>query len=240
MIAYIVFAAEGYFSLILCASRFLIVWQQDRLGRSNLEPRIPKGTPVRERLRAVILTPMTGFEYTLIVANAIIVAGSSIMAGAITNPDRPNAQQQRDKGKAMRVAGVAIFVALVQVVFAVAWQSYRKRGDRTLALIILTWPFLTVRGIYGILSVVIASWSYSNPAAYSVNGFSTSFLVAEYVMGVAMEWVSCMLLLSTHFSALNGGKELVEDHNAQDTDKLALTDRPTSEAGDVKRKDSEA
>lgn len=59
-------------------------------------------------------------------------------------------------------------------------------------------------------------------------------------MGVAMEWVSCMLLLSTHFSALNGGKELVEDHNAQDKDKLALTDRPTSEAGDVKRKDSEA
>lgn len=54
---------------------------------------------------------------------------------------------------------MAIFVALVQVVFAVAWQSYRKRGDRTLALIILTWPFLTVRGIYGILSVVIASWS---------------------------------------------------------------------------------
>lgn len=57
------------------------------------------------------------------------------------------------------VAGVAIFVALVQVVFAVACRSYRKRGDRTLALIILTWPFLTVRGIYGILSVVIASWS---------------------------------------------------------------------------------
>lgn len=47
---------------------------------------------------------MTGFEYTLIVANAIIVAGSSIMAGAITNPDRPNAQQQRDKGKAMRAS----------------------------------------------------------------------------------------------------------------------------------------
>ena len=61
----------------------------------------------------------------------------------------------------------------------------------------------------------------SNAAAYSSDGFSTGFLVGEYVMGIAMEFLSCILLLGTHFSALNGGHELQEDYAARDHDKLA-------------------
>lgn len=45
------------------------------------------------------------------------------------------------------VAGTAIFLALVQVFLAFAVHSYRQRGDKTLLLILLTWPFLTVRGV---------------------------------------------------------------------------------------------
>ncbi|GAA5884389.1 hypothetical protein JCM3774_002355 [Rhodotorula dairenensis] len=221
LIAYLVFSAEGYFSLILCVSRFLIVWQQDRLGRSNLEPRIPKGTPRRERFRLLVAAPMTTFEYTLIAANAIIVSGSSIMTGSLNSSDSSKAHRQETTGKAMRISGIAIFIALVQVVALVGSLSYRKRGDRTLALILLTWPPLTIRGIYGILSVVLATWNYSNAAAYSSSGFSTGFLVGEYVLGIAMEWVSCVLLVATHFSALNGGSEVHEDHHARDHDKLA-------------------
>ncbi|GAA5990762.1 hypothetical protein JCM10908_000004 [Rhodotorula pacifica] len=224
LIAYLVFSAEGYFSLILCVSRFLIVWQQDRLGRSNLEPRIPKGTPRRERFRLLLAAPMTGFEYNLIAANALIVSGSSIMTGTISNPDGPKAHRRQTTGKAMRIAGIAIFIALVQVVALVGWLSYRKRGDRTLSLILLTWPLLTVRGIYGILAVVLPSWNYSNAAAYSSTGFSTGFLLGEYLMGIATEWLSCVLLLATHFSALNGGYEMREDHHARDRDKLAEED----------------
>lgn len=91
---------------------FLIVWQQDRLGRSNLEPRIPKGTPRRERFRLLLNAPMTGFEYNLIAANAIIVAGSSIMTGAIKNPDGPKAHRQETTGKAMRAFGLAVLVGM--------------------------------------------------------------------------------------------------------------------------------
>lgn len=64
----------------------------------------------------------------------------------------------------------------------------------------------------------------SNAAAYSSGGFSTGFLVGEYVMGIAMEFLSCVLLLGTHFSALNGGQELHEDYSARDHDKLAEDD----------------
>lgn len=167
------------------------MWQQDRLGRSNLEPRIPKGTPRRERFRLLLAAPMTGFEYNLIAANAIIIAGSSIMSGAIKHPDEPKAHRQETTGKAMRafpfpwtqtsvhfgvrlyrltsfvragIAGIANFIALVQVVALVGYLSYRKRGDRTLLLVMLTWPLLTVRGIYGILSVVLPSWNCEFPS----------------------------------------------------------------------------
>lgn len=68
------------------------------------------------------------------------------------------------------------------------------------------------------LSLTLAD---SNAAAYSSSGFSTGFLVGEYILGIAMEWVSCVLLIATHFSALNGGNEVQEDHHARDHDKLA-------------------
>lgn len=81
---------------------FLIVWQQDRLGRSNLEPRIPKGTPRRERFRLLVAAPMTTFEYTLIGANAIIVSGSSIMTGSLNTSDSAKQHRQESTGKGLR------------------------------------------------------------------------------------------------------------------------------------------
>lgn len=57
------------------------------------------------------------------------------------------------------IAGTGIFLGLVQAIIFIAILSYRKRGDRTLVMILLTWPFLTARGIYGILSVVRPGWS---------------------------------------------------------------------------------
>lgn len=35
-------------------------------------------------------------------------------------------------------------------------------------------------------------------------------------MGTLMEWIACGLLLSTHFSAINGGDELREDGASDD------------------------
>jgi hypothetical protein len=161
---------------------FLIVWQENRFGRSSLEPRIPKGLGWKEQLNRTFRAPMMGIHYALIGANAIIISGSSILASSL-NTNKPDDPQKADKGKALRssrcfslllppttsltysltlqsgIAGTAIFLALVQVFAAVAIAEYRKKGDRTLLLILGTWPLLTVRGIYGILAVLINAFS---------------------------------------------------------------------------------
>ncbi|ORY86632.1 hypothetical protein BCR35DRAFT_324528 [Leucosporidium creatinivorum] len=227
LIAYLVFAAEGYFSLVVCCFRFLIVWQENRFGVSNLEPKITKGTPFLERMRLNFRAPMMGIHYALIGANAIIISGSSILAGSLDSSDPDNTKQKEDKGKALRVAGTAIFLALVQVFAFVAISSYRKKGDRTLLLILGTWPLLSVRGIYGILAVVINAFSYYSASIYTDSGFSTTFVVGEHVLGTLMEWLSCGLLIATHFSALSGGEELHEswgDAEKKDQDGTVVGD----------------
>lgn len=80
---------------------FLIVWQENRFGHSTIEPKIPKGTPFKERMRLNFRAPMMGIHYALIAANAIIISGSSILAGSL-NTNKPSDQQKEDKGKALR------------------------------------------------------------------------------------------------------------------------------------------
>ncbi|GAA5915297.1 hypothetical protein JCM6882_005182 [Rhodosporidiobolus microsporus] len=217
--AYLVFSAEGYFSLILCAYRFLVVWQQDRFGSSPLEPRIPKGTPKRQQWRMHLRAPLASLHWALITANALIISGSSIMAGAIGKEDDEGTRNKQDTAKRLRVAGTVIFLFVVQVFFVLCLFSarrYNKRGDRTLFLIAATWPFLTVRGVYGILNVLVSAYSYSSSSVYTRDGFTSTFLVGEHVLGTAMEWLACGLLLATYFSRVVGGEGMVEDWAAAD------------------------
>ncbi|KAL8290320.1 hypothetical protein RQP46_002578 [Phenoliferia psychrophenolica] len=216
LIAYLVLSAEGYFSLVLCTYRFLIVWQNDRLGNSVIEPRVPKGTPFLEKMKRLRKTPIAGVHWTLVAANSIIISGGSLLSSALSN-ETPDPNKVKS-GKSMRVAGTAMFLFLVQVFACFAIHSYRKKGDRTLLLILLTWPFLTVRGVYGIISVELSEYSYYNPDVYnSDGGMSSKFLVGEYVLGTLMEWISCGLLLATYYSPLVGGETVAEGESAPDS-----------------------
>ncbi|KAM0745717.1 hypothetical protein T439DRAFT_337746 [Meredithblackwellia eburnea MCA 4105] len=217
LVAYLVLSAEGYFSLVLCSYRFLVVWQSDRLGDSNIEPRIPKGTPFRTKMRILSNTPMAVIHSVLIGANVMIVIGGSYLSRGLT----PNNQDSKliSVGKVLRVVGTALFLSLVQLYAFYALQSWQKRNDRTLLAIVCVWPFLTVRGVYGILSIVLDQFSYYNSKAYSHgdngNGLATPFLVAEYVMGTSMEFISCGLLLATYF----GRDQIVEDFQREEMEK---------------------
>lgn len=52
-----------------------------------------------------------------------------------------------------------MFLALVQVFLVFAAVDWRKKGDKTLLAIIITWPLLTIRGAYGIVSVEVPEYS---------------------------------------------------------------------------------
>ncbi|GAA6022927.1 hypothetical protein JCM10207_006867 [Rhodosporidiobolus poonsookiae] len=211
LIAYLVFSAEGYFSLILSAYRFLIAWQRARLGDSPLDPIPSAGLSRRERTRKHLRTPISRLTWGLITANALLIAGSGVMASSMSATDENDVHEKENTGKGLRVAGTAVFLVIVQVFLVLCTRSYRQRGNRTLTLIAATWPFLTVRGVYSIISVVIPEYSYSSTKAYTASGFTSEFLVGEHVMGSCMEWLACGLLIATHYSARNGGDELDEE-----------------------------
>ncbi|KAK4703829.1 hypothetical protein P7C70_g2395, partial [Phenoliferia sp. Uapishka_3] len=100
LIAYLVLSAEGYFSLVLCTYRFLIVWQNDRLGNSIIEPRVPSGTPWLEKMKLLRRSPIAGVHWVLVAANSIIISGGSLLSASLSD-DRPDPKKLQS-GKAMR------------------------------------------------------------------------------------------------------------------------------------------
>ncbi|KAH8796200.1 hypothetical protein DL96DRAFT_1722164 [Flagelloscypha sp. PMI_526] len=114
-LAYLILGAEGYFTLVICAYRFLISWHQHNLPskQSFLEPReTDKSRTRRKILIMALIWPAAPFIYWrnfmvwmhtfLILANIAIVTGGSYLAGAdYTQPDLPetrNPENYNSKG----------------------------------------------------------------------------------------------------------------------------------------------
>lgn len=75
LVAYFVFSAEGYFSLVWCAYRFLITFQNEVQGESWIEPKRGSRT-WREYYSVLLRYPVLYFHYSLAAANALIIVGS--------------------------------------------------------------------------------------------------------------------------------------------------------------------
>lgn len=93
-------------------------------------------------------------------ANILIVAGGAILAGSFSHPNA-----NTSTAKILRTVGQAIFlavnVAFMLCVIRAMRQSKRETGriHPTLWILLLVWPFLFVRGIYGLLSAADADFS---------------------------------------------------------------------------------
>ncbi|KAF7297392.1 hypothetical protein MIND_00972800 [Mycena indigotica] len=232
-LAFLILGAEGYFSLVLCAFRFVISWHQHNLasGESWLEPRDPPGTnKARKALAFIFLgpfaflvyrdNPMVGFHSALILANTAIVVGGSYLAGAdYSQPDSPDTQRRLRVSKIARTAGQAVFLAgnaALLVIILVTMRNNRRDGDSrkrkgtvhpTLILLFIAWFPLIVRGIFGILQACVWSLSYYNPENYGPNGFTPRFTAIEYFLGVLTEFLACVLLNLTYFTSKNDPKK---------------------------------
>ncbi|KAJ7198098.1 hypothetical protein GGX14DRAFT_525881, partial [Mycena pura] len=192
-LAFLILGAEGYFSLVLCAFRFVISWHQHNLasGESWLEPRDPPGTSKWRKAFIFIFlgpfaflfhrnNPMVGFHSVLICANAAIIAGGSYLAGAdYTQLDLPDTKRRLLISKITRTAGQSVFLAgnaLLLFIILVTIRNNRRDGDLrnkkgtvhpTLILLLIAWIPLIVRGVFGILQACVFSLSYYNPENYN-------------------------------------------------------------------------
>ncbi|KAJ7087102.1 hypothetical protein C8R44DRAFT_752281 [Mycena epipterygia] len=228
-LAFLILGAEGYFTLVLCAFRFVISWHQHNLpgGISWLEPRrgaaptLDRRARTRRVLTFIFLGPfallfyrdnlMAAFHTALILANTAIIIGGSYLAHAnFAEFDSPATQNHLRISRITRTAGQSVFLVcnalLLGILLVTARndrRAHRGRLHPTLVLLLVAWVPLIVRGVFGVLQSADFTLSYYNPNNYGPSGFTPHFTVVEYLMGVLTEWLACMLLNSTYITSLN-------------------------------------
>ena len=145
-------------------------------------------------------TPSALFHLLLIPANAILIAGGSMLSG-MSQEEIENDHSKVITSKALRTVGQAIF--LTQSLFVVFLSIYlyfkEKLKVATLYLLFLSFPFLIVRGIFGILSIYITKMNYFQISNYSEDGLSNYFVACEYTMATTMEFVVAVLLIMNYY-----------------------------------------
>ncbi|GMK59519.1 hypothetical protein CspeluHIS016_0801250 [Cutaneotrichosporon spelunceum] len=217
-IAYLILGAEGYFSLTIASYYFLRHYELSMFGKSRLGSLNPTMGTWQRSLAIWTLRPLWApwkfvrdncimiVDSWLIPANAIIIAGGSLMAQAIS-PDANNLSQDKaaelaNTAKGLRTAGQAIFLIITCVWLLFVLNATRKTVAARLprisklacAVFIVIGLFLLIRGIFGVLQSVVWRLSYYNDSNYDANGLSTEFVVLETVLAVMPEFVAAALL----------------------------------------------
>ncbi|WWD19424.1 hypothetical protein CI109_103884 [Kwoniella shandongensis] len=80
-------------------------------------------------------------------------------------------------------------------------QHTPQKISPDLLVLMVAWPPLVIRGIFGLLQALVPKINYSNPQAYaSLSGFTRLFTAMENVFAVLPEWLACCLLCTTMFA----------------------------------------
>ena len=120
------------------------------------------------------------------------------------NRNLPAAKWQRTAGQAvLLIVNIFLLYCIVETIRQSHRENPRKRPHPILLLLLATCPLLLVRGVYGVMSGVLPAFNYFNPDNYGESGMTSSFVISEYIMGTATEWISCTLLMLTYFTLMN-------------------------------------
>ncbi|KAJ6554234.1 hypothetical protein B0H19DRAFT_1152935 [Mycena capillaripes] len=151
-LAFLILGAEGYFTLVMCAFRFVISWHQRNLssGQSWLAPRgaahDKKLETYRRRKMLVFLflgplafliyhdnPPMVYFHLSFAYANTAIIIGGSYLAGAdYSDLNSHDTKTRLLVSKITRTAGQGVFLAgnaMLLAIILVTLRNNRRNGD---------------------------------------------------------------------------------------------------------------
>lgn len=225
-VAYLILSAEGYFSLTIAAYYFLKHYEIKHFGWSRLGPADHNEGGRRRFLQALtmvaVVMPWRFWDRNLLMvvdawlipANAIIIAGGSIMAGIndkSKNLDQNEINNRINTSKGLRTAGQAVFLALT-VLFVLLYVNAARKGrgwkhttERTMsrtALVIFGGVgfMLTARGVFGVLQAAVYKLSYTNPDNYDADGMKSRFTAIEYCLAVVPEFTAAFLLNMSYWS----------------------------------------
>ncbi|RLV94567.1 hypothetical protein JA1_001659 [Spathaspora sp. JA1] len=204
LIAYLVFSAEGYFVLVLCSFHMIANAQLYQFGESWFRPtkeqkktNLINATTYREKLKARF--PLaTVFHLLLIPANALVISGGSTLAGQ--DPSQPD-PGKIVTAKALRTTGQVMFLTLTLIAILLAVYVYFKEGVRhcNLYSIFIVAPFITIRGIFGVISIFVTKMNYYDMSNYNSNGLSSQFVTYEYVLATTMEFITACVYIANYF-----------------------------------------
>lgn len=231
-VAYLILSAEGYFSLTIAAYYFLKHYEIKHFGFSRLGPAEPEGRDRGWRRLAqalsmvAVVMPWKFWHNNLIMvvdawlipANAIIIAGGSIMASLndkSRNLTHEEIETRQNVSKGLRTTGQAIFLALTCLFVLLFTNAARKGRSRhkhaatgvsrtmsTTALFVfgVVGAMLMTRGVFGVLQAAMPRLSYTNPDNYDAHGMKASFTAIEYCLAVVPEFVAAFLLNMSYWS----------------------------------------
>lgn len=192
LVAYLVLGAEGYFALIISVFYLYSHCLRNAFGYSFIEYKI-KGRFFKQPIKA-------GFHWILVVANALIIAGGSMLT-SVNIEDYDTAKLKMNASKIMRCTGQSIFLLLtVSLIYCMLHTIFvRKLRKYDIFLLLSTSPFLLVRGIYGLLASVVDKMNYYKISNYDRNGLSVYFIATEYCLATSMEFIAASILLVLYF-----------------------------------------
>ncbi|SPO30763.1 uncharacterized protein UTRI_05380 [Ustilago trichophora] len=72
----------------------------------------------------------------------------------------------------------------------------------TLLLLLLTWPFLAVRGAFGVAQALLPDLNFFNSEVYDANNLTAQFVTEESCFVTMMEFISAAILTATYWTTL--------------------------------------
>lgn len=218
--AYLVLGDEGYIILVVCGLCYLIHSQRKVNGNSWLKPRKHEKESIRttggfiKRLSTRI--PIRNISFVvLFVANIFLIYGGC------------TSQKVNSKRSSLaRKTGQTLILTQLALVIGLSCYIYFKEHVKTYLVkaVMISSPFLVVRGIFGLLSLYVDSMDY-----YRTTGLHSNFIVQEYLMGITMEFVVASLLLTGYFLDKRYTKVIVAQ-----TENYGETDIDSSESSMIK------
>jgi len=218
LVACFVLGVIGYYALTLCTFCFLVLWQNHNCTSDSwVKPRRASGTPWHKKLISCFALvsnrrPTSALFILLTAAFSIIVSGGTSVdpgttdGSTVQQPNRnlPAAKWQRTAGQAvLLIVNIFLLYCIVETIRQSHRENPRKRPHPILLLLLATCPLLLVRGVYGVMSGVLPAFNYFNPDNYGESGMTRLFVISEYIMGTATEWISCTLLMLAYFTLMN-------------------------------------
>lgn len=223
LISYLVLGAEGYFALIFAAFRFTCRAQEEKFGTSWVThegPNVGKLPVLKLFFGFGFFTRSWArmFHFVLIPANALVIAGGSMLAGMLDEQiaDDPG---KVNTSKALRTVGQSLFLALTICLILLnlyVFAKERVRNHTTLAVMCIA-PFMMVRGIFGILSIYIQEMNYFDYGNYTDGLVNHLLVIYEYVLSTSMEFISaCILMTKYWLDETNAGQKLLSEKSESD------------------------